>query len=31
MPPQMIFGVSALLGLPVWALVGARYIWPALS
>jgi hypothetical protein len=30
MPPQMIFGISVLLGLAVWGLVGARYIWPAL-
>lgn len=30
MPPQMIFLVSVLLGLAVWGLIGARYIWPAL-
>jgi hypothetical protein len=30
MPPQMIFGISVLLGLAVWGLVGARYVWPAL-
>jgi hypothetical protein len=30
MEPQEIFGVSVLLGLAVWGLVGARYIWPAL-
>jgi hypothetical protein len=30
MEPQLIFGVSVLLGLIVWGLIGARYIWPAL-
>jgi hypothetical protein len=30
MQPQVIFGVSVLLGIVVWGLIGARYIWPAL-
>ena len=30
MEPQEIFGVSVLLGLVVWGLIGARFIWPAL-
>jgi hypothetical protein len=30
MRPQFIFGISALLGLVVWGIVGARDIWPAL-
>jgi hypothetical protein len=30
MEPRLIFGISVLLGLVVWGLIGARYIWPAL-
>ena len=30
MTPQAIFGISVLLGVVVWGLIGARYIWPAL-
>jgi hypothetical protein len=30
MGPQAIFGVSVLLGLIVWGLIGARYFWPVL-
>ena len=30
MQPQVIFGISVLLGFVVWGLIGARYIWPAL-
>ena len=30
MPPQLVFGISVLLGLVVWGMIGARYIWPAL-
>jgi hypothetical protein len=30
MPPLLIFGISVLLGLVVWGMIGARYIWPAL-
>jgi hypothetical protein len=30
MEPQEIFGVSVLLGLVVWGLIGWLYIWPAL-
>jgi hypothetical protein len=30
MEPQEIFGVSVVLGLVAWGLVGARYIWPQL-
>jgi hypothetical protein len=30
MRPQLIFGISALLGLVVWGIIGARDIWPAL-
>ncbi len=31
MTPQVIFGVSVLIGVVVWGLVAARYIWPALG
>jgi hypothetical protein len=30
MQPQVAFGISVLLGLVVWRMMGARYIWPAL-
>jgi hypothetical protein len=30
MQPQIIFVISALLGVIVWGMIGARYIWPAL-
>src|SRR5262245_31356401 len=30
MNPQLIFGISALLGLVVWGIIGAQDIWPAL-
>jgi hypothetical protein len=30
MRPQLVFGVSVLLGLLVWGVIGARDIWPAL-
>ena len=30
MEPRLIFGISVLLGLVTWGLIGARYIWPAL-
>jgi hypothetical protein len=30
MQPQLIFGISVLLGLVVWGIIGSRYIWPAL-
>jgi hypothetical protein len=30
MQPQVIFGISVLLGFVVWGLIGERYIWPAL-
>jgi hypothetical protein len=30
MHPQLVFGISVLLGLVVWGMIGARYIWPAL-
>src|SRR4029453_17287770 len=30
MQPLLIFGISVLLGLVVWGMIGARYIWPAL-
>jgi hypothetical protein len=30
MQPQVVFAISVLLGLVVWAMIGARYIWPAL-
>jgi hypothetical protein len=30
MEAQVIFGLSVLMGLVVWGLIGARYIWPAL-
>ena len=30
MAPQAIFGISVLLGLVVWGIIGARDIWPAL-
>jgi len=30
MDPQEVFGVSVVLGVIVWGLIGARYIWPAL-
>jgi hypothetical protein len=30
MESQLIFGISVLLGLVVWGIVGARDIWPAL-
>lgn len=30
MEPRLIFGISVLLGLVIWGLIGARYIWPAL-
>jgi hypothetical protein len=30
MQPLLIFGISVLLGLVVWGMIGAGYIWPAL-
>src|SRR5262245_49994582 len=30
MQPQLAFGISVLLSLLVWGLIGARDIWPAL-
>jgi hypothetical protein len=30
MSPQAIFGISVLLGLVVWGMIAARYVWPAL-
>jgi hypothetical protein len=30
MGPQAVFGISVLLGLVVWGIIGARDIWPAL-
>ena len=30
MAPQAVFGISVLLGLVVWGIIGARDIWPAL-
>ena len=30
MTPQVVFGISVLLGLVVWGTVAARYLWPAL-
>ena len=30
MQPQVIFGISVLLGVVVWGLIGAQYFWPAL-
>ena len=30
MQPQVVFGISVLLGFVVWGMIGARYIWPAL-
>jgi hypothetical protein len=30
MIPQLLFGVSIVLGFLVWSIVTARYIWPAL-
>jgi hypothetical protein len=30
MSPQAIFGINALLGLVVWGMIAARYVWPAL-
>jgi hypothetical protein len=30
MEPQAVFGISVLLGLVVWGIIGARDIWPAL-
>jgi hypothetical protein len=30
MSPQAVFGISVVLGLLVWGMIGARYIWPAL-
>jgi hypothetical protein len=30
MEAQAIFAVSVLMGLVVWALIGARFLWPAL-
>jgi hypothetical protein len=30
MEAQVIFLISVLMGVVVWALIGARYIWPAL-
>ena len=28
MQPQVIFGITVLLGLVVWGMIGARYILP---
>ena len=30
MQPQVVFGISVLLGFVVWGMISARYIWPAL-
>ena len=30
MEAQILFAISVLMGLVVWGLIGARYIWPAL-
>jgi hypothetical protein len=30
MEPRAVFGISVLLGLVVWGMIGARDIWPAL-
>jgi hypothetical protein len=30
MQPQLLFGISVLLGFVVWGMIGARDIWPAL-
>jgi hypothetical protein len=30
MQPQLVFGISVLLGLVMWGIIGARDIWPAL-
>jgi hypothetical protein len=30
MQPQVVFGISVLLGFVVWGMIGARYIWPGL-
>ena len=30
MQPQIVFGISVLLGFLVWGIIGARNIWPAL-
>jgi hypothetical protein len=30
MEPQLVFGISVLLSLVVWAIIGSRDIWPAL-
>ncbi len=30
MQPQVLFGISVLLGFVAWGMIGARYIWPAL-
>ena len=30
MQPQLVFGISVLLGLVVWGIIGAQDIWPAL-
>lgn len=30
MQPQAVFGISVLLGLVVWGIIGARHLWPAL-
>src|SRR5262245_37660694 len=31
MEPQLIFGISALLGFVVWGLIAVRDIWPAVQ
>jgi len=30
MQPLSVFGISVLLGVVVWGIIGARDIWPAL-
>src|SRR4029453_1319859 len=30
MTPQAIFGISVVQGVVVWALIAARFVWPAL-
>jgi hypothetical protein len=30
MQPQLVFGISVLLGCLVWRIIGARDVWPAL-
>jgi hypothetical protein len=30
MQPQVVFGISVLLGFVVWGMIATRYIWPAL-